>query len=268
MASLMDTLSGLARQVADSARSGGPGGLLEHITGAVGGQARKPARTTSEALGMGGMLGSAALGSVLGALFTNSTFRKTAGSGLALGGGALAATLAWKYFQKWNAENSRPAEQQTTHAGTPEAAPPSTDPWGKPISAAGAQPAAAQEDLAETLLMAMIFAARSDGRMDEREKANIDTALKNMSAGGDAQRKLLALMDRPVNPQDLADRVHTQEEAEDVYRLSCLIVDIDQYMERSYMDGLAKALRLSDAQKNDLERQAEDLRQQAEPRNA
>lgn len=268
MTSLMDTLSGLARQVADSARSGGPGGLLEHITGAVDGQARKPARTLPETFGIGGMLGSAALGSVLGALFTNSTFRKTAGSGLALGGGALAATLAWKYLQKWNAENSRPAEQAPT--GTPKAAHPAaaTDPWGKPLSAAGAQPAAAQEEFAETLLMAMIFAARSDGHLDEQEKANIDTALKNMNDSGDAQRKLLALMDRPVNPQDLADRVHTQEEAEDVYRLSCLIVDIDQYMERSYMDGLAKALRLSDAQKSDLERQAATLRQQAETQGA
>lgn len=276
MASLMDTLSGLARQVGGAAQSGGLGDLLGSLTGAQGGrndgrhapqQHRNPQQTDGN-LGMGGLLGSAALGSVVGALLTNKKVRKSAGNAVVLGGGALAATLAWKYFQKWNAEKAQPAGGYGAPQPVPQPLPqasPTVDPWGDPLPAA--QPAQSvspeQEELAETLLMAMIFAGRSDGHLDEQEKANIDMVLGAMNDGGAAQRKLAALMNRPVNPQELADRVRTHEEAEDVYRLSCMIVNIDQFMERSYMDGLAKALHLTDSEKAELESQTERMKQQA-----
>lgn len=258
MASLVDTLSGLAQQLKTSA-PGGLGDLIGGVANTLGGrtgtQNDNGRAADQNNFGLGGLLGSAALGTAFGALLTNKGVRKIAGNALVLGGGAVAATMAWKYFQKWNAGNgqSLPRSAPQTTPGNARSALPASAP----------APTPEQEQLAETLLMAMIFAARSDGHIDDQEKANIDMVLNAMQDGGETRQKLQSLMDRPVNPDELAARVRTREEGEDVYRLSCLIVDIDQYMERSYMDGLARALHLSEAEKNDLERQADDMKRQA-----
>jgi len=54
--------------------------------------------------------------------------------------------------------------------------------------------------------------------------------------------------------------LRTPEEARDVYRLSCLAVRVDQFMERNYLDALAAALGIAEPEKSALEREAEAMR--------
>ena len=53
-----------------------------------------------------------------------------------------------------------------------------------------------------------------------------------------------------------------QSRGEDLYRLSCMIVDIDHFMERSYLDALAAALKISEARKGQLEEEARQAKAQ------
>ena len=83
-----------------------------------------------------------------------------------------------------------------------------------------------------------------------------------MFPGQNVDSLLQRLMGASLNPASLAARVQSAEQGEDVYRLSCLIVDIDHFMERGYLDGLAQALHIPAARKEELEREADQARRQ------
>ena len=98
---------------------GGLGGLGGKLNGALGGQREADAPSgqgTGNALGdmvksaggLGGLLGSAALGGLLGALMSGKTARKVAQGALMAGGTAAVGTLAWKFYQKWAGTNGPP----------------------------------------------------------------------------------------------------------------------------------------------------------------
>ena len=102
---------------------GGLGGLGGKLNGALGGQREADAPSgqgTGNALGdmvksaggLGGLLGSAALGGLLGALMSGKTARKVAQGALMAGGTAAVGTLAWKFYQKWAGTNGAAPQGQ------------------------------------------------------------------------------------------------------------------------------------------------------------
>ena len=130
-------------------------------------------------------------------------------------------------------------------------------------AAAPAPSSSVQADpTAMLLLEAMVFAARADGHIDASERERIEQAVRHMFPGQDVDSLLNSLMGASLNPASLAARVQSAEQGEDVYRLSCLIVDIDHFMERGYLDGLAQALRIPAVRKEELEREADQARRQ------
>lgn len=185
--------------------------------------------------GIGGLLGSAALGGLLGALFTGKKTKDLAQGALMLGGTAAAGVLAWNFYKKW-------AQNKETGNGAPACAPQTA--------------LAPDEDTALLLLQAMVFAARADGHIDEAEKARIQSTAASLFPGQSVPELLQTLMDAPIDPADLAARVRNPEEGRDLYRLSCAVVDVDNFMERSYLNGLAQALGLSDEERDRLEKEA------------
>ena len=93
---------------------GGLGGLGDKLNGALGGQQKTDAPSgqgTGNALGdmvrsaggLGGLLGSAALGGLLGALMSGKTARKVAKGALMVGGTAAVGALAWMWITSWSA---------------------------------------------------------------------------------------------------------------------------------------------------------------------
>ena len=62
-----------------------------------------------------------------------------------------------------------------------------------------------------------------------------------------------AALEEPLDPRSLADGVQTADEALEIYTLSCAVVTNDHFMERSYLDALARALRIPDDVKNGIE---------------
>lgn len=140
---------------------GGLGGLGDKLNGALGGQQKADAPSgqgTGNALGdmvksaggLGGLLGSAALGGLLGTLMSGKTARKVAKGALMVGGTAAVGALAWKFYQKWSGANG----------AAPQGQPAESAPSARPAELQQTPPPAVSADQTALLLLeAMVFAA-------------------------------------------------------------------------------------------------------------
>lgn len=187
--------------------------------------------------GVGGLLGAGALGALLGAFMSKGALQNVA----LVGAGA----VAWNFYQKWS-------------QGRKEAQPAATSVSVQPASLAPAE----LDSTARLLLRAMVFAARADGHIDATEQERISQVVAQMLPGQDANALLGRLMNDPIDPGLLASEIQSAEQGEDLFRLSCMIVDIDHFMERSYLDALATALHITESRKNELEAEANQAKAQ------
>ena len=173
-----------------------------------------------------------ALGALLGSFMSKGALQNAA----LVGAGA----VAWNFYQKWSQsqKEGQPAEPAPVQQPVAAVAPAELDPT------------------ARLLLRAMVFAARADGHIDATEQDRISKVVAQMAPGQDTNALLGQLLNAPIDPAALAAEIRSAEQGEDLYRLSCMIVDIDHFMERSYLDALAAALKISEARKGQLEEEA------------
>ena len=250
---------------------GGLGGLGDKLNGALGGQQKADAPSgqgTGNALGdmvksaggLGGLLGSAALGGLLGTLMSGKTARKVAKGALMVGGTAAVGALAWKFYQKWSGANGAAPQGQPAEPA-PSARPAPSD-WPAELQQTP-PPAVSGDQTALLLLEAMVFAARADGHIDDKERANIHNAVESLFPGRDMAQVLDTLLNKPLDPASLASRIANHDEARDLYRLSAMIIDVDHFMERSYLDGLAAALKIAPEEKAALDSEVEENKRTA-----
>ena len=97
---------------------------------------------------------------------------------------------------------------------------------------------------AKRLVQALVFAAKSDGHIDADEQRAIDHSLAQLQVGEEAQGWVQEAIEQPLNPELIARSVQNEDEALEVYYLSCLVIDVDHFMERGYLDALAQALKI------------------------
>ncbi len=170
-------------------------------------------------------------------LLGNKKMRKYGTKVAAVGGAAALGGLAYKLYQDWQAQQSTPA-QPTQPLGTLE---------GNALDAR-----------ANLLVRAMVAAARADGHIDAAERQKIQDYLTEQGQG-DAARWIDGELSRPLDPQALAREVTDMELATEVYLASLLAIEVDHFMERGYLDELARALKLDDNLKGSIERQVAQL---------
>lgn len=181
------------------------------------------------------MLAPGALGGLAGLLIASKKSRKLlteyGGKALIIGGGAAAGAVLWnKYKQR----------VRDTHQADPG--------FGE------LQTPAAQR--AERLVTALVFAAKSDGHIDDRERAAIERSIHESGYGQEAEALIQKAINRPLDPAWLAADVKNEDEALELYFLSCAAIDVDHFMERSYLTALGDALKIPqdvrDGIENDL----------------
>ena len=226
-AQTVSSLSGKALEMAGGIGKNLPGSMQElgqRVRDAVG---KVPG-------GAGTVLGVGALAALVG-----SGLPKKAVKAAALVG---AGAIAMNFYQKWAASrNQAAAEGAPAEASTF----PSTD------------------DPATLLIMrAIVYAARADGHIDDAERERIRKLSRQFLQGADAPALVERLMDEPLNPEVLASQMQSREQCEDLYRLSCLVIDIDHFMERSYLDNLASALGIAKDAQAALEKESGEARAQ------
>ena len=181
-----------------------------------------------------------ALGGLAWLLVASKSSRKLLakyGTGaLLVGGGAVAGSVLWNKYQQKMRASAQPASAEAVPVQAPSSAPAELD------------------ARSERLIMALVFAAKSDGHIDDRERANIEEQLR--AANVDVQGRVLIdrALTQPLDPQSLAQGISSEQEALEVYYISCAVIDIDHYMERIYLNALGAALKLPQEVREDIER--------------
>lgn len=179
----------------------------------------------------GGALAAGAMGLLLG----NKTARKIGGQALTYGGLAALGVLAYKAYGNW----------QSQQASAPQGEPQTLD----------RLPAAQAEQHSQAILRALVAAAKADGHVDSRERELIEGEFSKLDNDPQLQHWLQAELNKPLDPAEVARAASTPEMAAEMYLASVLLVDEEHFMERAYLDELARQLKLDPALKVELEAQ-------------
>jgi uncharacterized membrane protein YebE (DUF533 family) len=189
----------------------------------------------------------AATGGALGLLLGSKRGRRFGGKALKLGSVAALGALAYKAYGNWQ------AQQQAQQGGRPQGA---TPPPAELPRTVNLLPAPEVEQHSLAMLKSMIAAAKADGHLDERERGLVEAELGRMQADASTRRWLEDEIRRPLDPADVARAAGSPEMAAEMYLASLLVADETSFMERAYLDELARQLRLPEGLKVELERQA------------
>lgn len=111
------------------------------------------------------------------------------------------------------------------------------------------------EQHSQAILRALIAAAKADGHVDDRERAVIEGEFRRIGDDAELQRWLQAELQKPLDPAEVAQAGDTPEVASEMYLASLMVVDEQNFMERAYLDELARQLKLDADLKTRLERQ-------------
>ncbi|KQN49892.1 hypothetical protein ASE98_24345 [Pseudomonas sp. Leaf48] len=189
--------------------------------------------------GLGSLLsgagGSALAAGAMGLLLGNKKARKVGGKVAVYGGLAALGVLAYKAYGNWQAQS-----------GAGSAREPQT---------VDRVPAVQVEQHSQAILKAMVAAAKADGHVDERERALIEGAFTKLDNDQELQHWLHAELNMPLDPSVVARAASTPEIAAEMYIASVMMVDEENFMEKSYLDELARQLKLEPGLKAELERQ-------------
>ena len=179
-----------------------------------------------------------ALGGLAGLLVANKSSRKLLakyGTGALLaGGGAIAGTVLWNKYKD---------RVRTAHSDEPD--------YGQHTSPLDLR--------TERLILALVFAAKSDGHIDDKERSAIEQQLREAGVEEQGRTLVAQAIEQPLDPQRLAQSVKNEEEALELYYLSCAAIDIDHFMERSYLNALGDALKIPQDVRDGIEK---DIREQ------
>lgn len=196
--------------------------------------------------GLGGLLsgagGGAMAASVLGLLLGSKKGRKFGGQALTYGGLAALGVLAYKAYGNWQANQGKAPQ---TEPQTIDRVPPQQ-----------------VEQHSQAILKALVAAAKADGHIDERERQLIDGEVSKLSGNPGLQQWLQTELNKPLDPAEVARAASTPEIAAEMYIASVILVDDEHFMERAYLDELAKQLKLDPGFKAELEAQVKNAARQ------
>jgi uncharacterized membrane protein YebE (DUF533 family) len=184
-------------------------------------------------------------GGALGLLLGNRKARKMGGKVAVYGGLAAVGMLAYKAYGDWK-------KQQAAGAGSAAAAPVEAP------RTVHVLPAPEAETHSQAILKALIAAAKADGHVDARERETIEGEFTRLGAEPEVRQWLQAELAKPLDPAEVASVATTPEIAAEMYVASLIAADEQNFMERAYLDELARQLKLDDALKLRLEQQVKD----------
>lgn len=220
-----------------SRSSPAPGDPLGDLLSGVGGP-------LGSVLGSGGGRGALATGA-LGLLLGRKGGRRLGGKAVTYGGLAALGMLAYKAYGNWQAQQATATNPSATQPSPTRAEPKTVD----------RLPPDQVEEHSRAILKALVAAAKADGHVDEQERRMIEAELAQLTEDAELQRWLEAELNKPLDPVEIAAAATTPELASEMYLASVLMIDEDQFMERAYLDELARQMGLDAGLKAELESQ-------------
>lgn len=213
--------------------------------GAQQGQAASGLNLDGLLSGRGGLATGAVAGGLVGLLIGGKKPKKIAKSALKLGGAALVGGLAykaWKDYQAGQTPGATPPSNPPAGAGGGSAAPlPIED-----ASGTGFMPTAPdeQEKLSQSLISAMIGAAKADGHVTPDERERIGQALSKLTIEGDQRAFIEEELAKPLDVGAIAAMASSEEHKVEIYAASLIAVDPEGPAEKGYLAMLAARLGL------------------------
>lgn len=175
-------------------------------------------------------LGAGALGGgIIGLLMGSKKTKKLGKKALAIGGSAALGALAYKMYNDWQVNQNEPTQPATFDQSNPR-----------------------HEIL---ILKAMIASAKADGHVDEQEMAKINQVINEIGADNDVQTLFQQELKKPLDPNEIAALAQTPAQASEIYLASALVADEQNFMEKAYLQELAKQLGLSEELVNNIHQQ-------------
>jgi uncharacterized membrane protein YebE (DUF533 family) len=157
---------------------------------------------------------------------------------LKYGGMALIGGLAYKAYRDYQASQQQGGASAASYGNTDFSPPPADSPFAPANAPQG------QMQLAETLIVAMIAAAKADGHIDAEERGRIYQRLEE----GGLQPEEVAFLQReltePVDIDRIVAGARNKEAAVEIYTASLMAVRTDTPQEREYLATLAGRLKL------------------------
>jgi uncharacterized membrane protein YebE (DUF533 family) len=215
--------------------------LLEQLLGAGGKNQNSASSSGGIADAVSGLIsgkgGALMAGGALGLLLGSKSGRKMGGKVLKYGGLAAVGVLAYKAYQNYQQKSSNTAPQQ-------------------PMRPLAELPAAESETHCTAILVALIAASKADGHIDDRERQLIDGEVIKLTNDSALQAWFDRELKKPLDPAEVARHAKDQSMAAEMYLASLVAVDETNFMEKSYIDELARQLKLPPALQAELTQQA------------
>lgn len=196
-----------------------------------------PSQGTEREAVVSGMGKGALLAGAAALLLGTKGGRKLTGGAIKLGGIAAIGGLAYKGYQNWQQNNAQVADNKQDY---------------QPIESLSKEKA---DERSKVILMAVIAAAKADGHIDEQEQARIQSYIDSYADSEELRQFVQAELAKPLDPGEIAMACDTPELANEVYLASLLVADQSNFMEKSYLNELAKRLALDPELVASLEQQ-------------
>jgi len=185
-------------------------------------------------------LGAGALGGgIIGMLMGSKKTKKMGKTALKVGGAAALGALAYKVYNDYQGKQSGDAENNPSASQT--SVPEQFD---------------ANDNMHNILIIkAMIAAAKADGHVDEQEMAQIEETLQGIGADESVRTLVQKELNKPLDPAEIAQLARSPEQASEIYLASLVVSDEQNFMEKAYLQELAKQLQLAPEVTQQLELQ-------------
>ncbi len=228
---------GFLDQLLKTAQQSLGGSGLDSLLG--GGQSAGPSaqKEPGTPKGLNADFGKGALaGGALALLLGSRKARKVGGKLAVYGGVAAVGMLAYKAYGDWKKQQG----------GAQASEPPRTIDTLPPPDA---------EAHSQAILRALVAASKADGHIDAREREVIEGEFARIGTDTELRGWLTAELEKPLDPAEVARAATSPEIASEMYLASLLAVDEQNFMERAYLDELARQLNLDADLKSRLEQQ-------------
>ena len=214
--------------------------LLESILNSAQGAAQQGRAQVEDKMGIpqqgeqrdaeiSGLGKGALVAGVAAVLLGTKSGRKLTGKAVKLGGLAALGGLAYKGYQNWQQNNAQQADNQVDAKQY------------QPIESLPEEKADARS---KVILSAVIAASKADGHIDEAERSRIESYIAKFAQSDELTQFVQAELEKPLDPGEIAMACDSPELANEVYLASMLVIDQSNFMEKAYLDELAKQLAL------------------------
>lgn len=176
-----------------------------------------------------GALGGGLIGMLMGSQKSSKMAKKLGKNALKIGGAAALGALAYKVYNDWQGKQNGTGVNESYDA---------------------------QDSRHSVLIIkAMIAMAKADGHIDQQEMAQIEQALSDMNADAQVRQLVQQELQKPLDPAEIARLANSPQQASEIYLASLIVADEQSFMEKAYLQELAKQLQLAPEVIDQLEQQ-------------